>query len=427
MEDKLEEIKQPLENTINNKKNPTEEVGSKDDLQENIATFPQKNLKNKWNVEEVSDEEKARKRHEEFLKFERPAISEENIQKANDIMLEQSKLFGALEELVQDDLITDINCNSHAVWVDHIQNGRYEIKDIEMNNEDLIALAYRIANINNEQFNTVSPILEAELPALRLQFVHESVAKSGTSLSLRKTPITARINVGSIERDDYCSSECLNFLHAMVKAKMNSVICGLTGSGKTELAKFLSGWINNWERIITIEDTLELHLITIYPEKDIVELQVNDRVDYNRAISSCMRMKPTWILLSEARGYEIKELIKSISTGAKIITTLHTDDAREIPKRILNMFEDNELSNDKIENMIYDYIDVGVHIKNQLTDGKAHRFIDQVVVFYTDDKNQPHKELIYDCDGQNINYKPIPEPVLSKMRKEGVADFKWGC
>lgn len=94
-----------------------------------------------------------------------------------------------------------------------------------------------------------------------------------------------------------------------------------------------------------------------------------------------MRMKPTWILLSEARGYEIKELIKSISTGAKIITTLHTDDAREIPKRILNMFEDNELSNDKIENMIYDYIDVGVHIQNQLTEAGAHRYIEPISCF----------------------------------------------
>lgn len=394
----------------------TEEINFK--TQENTSKIPQSLL---------SEEEKAKKRHEGFKKFEKAAISEENIKKANDIMLEQSKLFGPLQELVRDDMITDINCNSHAIWVDHIKNGRYEVKNIKMDNDDLMDLAYRISNINNVQFNTVNPILEAELPALRLQFVHESVAKSGTSLSLRKTPITARINVGSIEKDDYCSPECLNFLHAMIKSKMNSVICGLTGSGKTELAKFLAGWINNWERIITIEDTLELHLLTIYPEKDIVELQVNDRVDYNGAISSCMRMKPTWILLSEARGYEIKELIKSISTGAKIITTLHTDDAREIPKRILNMFEDNELSNDKIENMIYDYIDVGVHIQNQLTESGAHRYIDQLVVFYSDEHNNPHKELIYECDGHNIEYRPIPKQILKKMKKEGVDNFEWGC
>lgn len=374
----------------------------------------------------VLNEEETKKRHEKFLKFKNSEASEENIKKAKEIMLEQSRMFGPLQELVRDDMITDINCNSHTIWVDHVKNGRYEIKDIEMDSDDLSNLAYIIANKNNAQFNTVNPILEAELPALRLQFVHNSVAKSGTSLSLRKTPITARIDVKTIEKDDYCSPECLSFLHAMIKAKMNSIICGLTGSGKTELAKFLAGWTNNWERIITIEDTLELHLLTIYPEKDIVELQVNKIVDYDGAIKSCMRMKPTWILLSEARSYEVKELLKSISTGARIITTLHTDDAREIPKRILNMFEDNELSNDKIEAMVYDYVDVGIHIKNQISEGSSHRYIDQLVVFYIDEKNVPQKELIYECDGCNIKYRPIPECILNKMKAEGV-DFEWGC
>ena len=145
------------------------------------------------------------------------SVSEENIKKANELILEQSKIFGKIQHLVADDLITDINCNSHSIWVDHIKKGRYDITDITMSNEDLESLAYRIGNINNAQFNNVYPILEAELPALRLQFVHNSIAKSGTSLSLRKTPITARINAASMKEDDYCSEECLNFLIAMIK------------------------------------------------------------------------------------------------------------------------------------------------------------------------------------------------------------------
>lgn len=355
------------------------------------------------------------------------SASEENIKKANELILEQSKIFGKIQHLVADDLITDINCNSHSIWVDHIKKGRYDITNITMNNEDLESLAYRIGNINNAQFNNVYPILEAELPALRLQFVHNSIAKSGTSLSLRKTPITARINAASMKEDDYCSEECLNFLIAMIKAKMNSVICGLTGSGKTELAKYLAGHINRWERIITIEDTLELHLLTIYPNKDVVELQVNNIVDYDGAIKSCMRMKPTWILLSEARGYEVKELIKSISTGARIITTIHTGDARDIPKRLLNMFEDNELSNDKVETMIYDYIDVGIHIQCDYTEGSTHRYIDQLVVFYTDENNNKCRDLIYEVKNGEITYKPIPKYVLNKFQKENIPPFKWGC
>lgn len=353
-------------------------------------------------------------------------MSEESIRAANEVLKMNATLFGKLEDLVLDDDITDINCNSKSIWVDHVKKGRYEIKDREMTDSDLEALAYRISNINNLQFNITAPIMEAELPALRLQIVHKSIAKSGTSLSLRKTPITARLKVSTMKEDDYCTEECTNFLIAMIKAQLNSVICGLTGSGKTELAKFLSGYINPWERIITIEDTLELHLLTIYPDKDIVELQVGDIVDYNDAIKSCMRMKPTWILLSEARGYEVKELIKSISTGAKIITTLHTDDARQIPKRILNMFEDNELSNDKIENMIFDYIDVGIHIQADFSVGSTHRYIDQIVIFYMDDNNVQHRDLIYEVKRGQVLYRPIPDFVINKFIKKNIKSFTWG-
>ena len=95
----------------------TEEINFK--TQENTSKIPQSLL---------SEEEKAKKRHEGFKKFEKAAISEENIKKANDIMLEQSKLFGALQELVRDDMITDINCNSHAIWVDHIKMDVMKLK-----------------------------------------------------------------------------------------------------------------------------------------------------------------------------------------------------------------------------------------------------------------------------------------------------------
>lgn len=335
-------------------------------------------------------------------------------------------LWGKLAPLVDDDDITDINCNSHAIWLDNVKTGRYEAKDISLNSEELENLAYRIANINNDQFNTVNPILEAELPALRLQFVHSSIATSGTSLSLRKTPMTSRIKAENLEKDGYCTNICLDFLQKSVKTQLNMVVCGMTGAGKTEFAKFLSGYINPWERIITIEDTLELHLNAIYPDKDIVEMKVNEIVDYNGAIKSCMRMKPTWILLSEARGYEVKELIKSISTGAKIITTLHTDDARSIPKRILNMFEDNELSNDKIENMIFDYIDLGVHIQCDFNEGETHRYIDQLVIFYLDDQFKQHTDLIYSVVNGKVFYKPLPECILDKFEKMGL-EVQWGA
>lgn len=346
----------------------------------------------------------------------------------NTLILSQEKLemiFGKLMPYINDDDVTDINCNSRSVWLDSITKGRYEVKGLDIDSDEIERMGYLMSNENNEQFNVAYPILQAELPNMRLQFVHRSVAISGSSVSIRKTPSVSRINAEQVQENEYCTTKGLEFLKAAAEAQLNTVVCGMTGSGKTELVKFLSGYINPWERIITIEDTLELHLVDVYPEKDIVELEVNDIVDYDAAIKSCMRMDPTWVLLSEARSSEIKELLKSISTGAKIMTTLHTDDARDIPKRMLNMFSDNELSNEKVENMIYDYVDVGIHIEKEMHQGSMHRYISQIVVFNYDEDSGRTADLIYDVTPDHIvHYYSIPESTVKKLAKKGIS-IEW--
>lgn len=295
--------------------------------------------------------------------------------------------FGKITPLIADIDVTDINCNGRAVWATHVKKGTYRT-DIDFNEEDIKQLAYRISNTENAQFNKSNAILQADLHDLRFQFTHESFSVSGTAVSIRKTPIVNRIKQSGIDENkkiNYLSKEANEFLKKCIKHRCNVVVCGLTGSGKTELVKYLMGFVRDSERIITIEDTLELHLPQLYPNKDIVELKVNEFVDYDMAIKSCMRMLPVWVDLSEARGKEIKELIKCISTGAKICTTLHTDTCHQIASRMLNMFEENELSNDRIETMIYDYLDIGIHVRVE-REGQTVRYVDEIVYFeLTDD------------------------------------------
>lgn len=332
--------------------------------------------------------------------------------------------FGKLTEYVADIDVTDINCNSRDVWINHVKNGRYKV-DIDFTEEDIKALAYRVSNTENVQFNANHPTLEADLYDLRFHFTHDSFSTSGTSCSIRKTPVTNRIHKDHLQdgKVHYLSKEANNFLMAAVRSKLNIFICGLTGSGKTELAKYLMGYTLPSERIITIEDTSELHLAKIYPEKDVVELKINEFIDYEKAIKSCMRMLPIWVLLSESRGKEVKELLKCISTGAKIISTLHVDDARQIPYRILNMFEDNELSNERIETMIYDYIDIGVHLS--IESGKETiRYVDQIVYFELDKSGNKTCYEIYTVKKDvNGNYEyifnEIPKSLKEKLYKYG--------
>lgn len=329
--------------------------------------------------------------------------------------------FGELAPFIADIDITDISCNGRDVWLNHVKKGRYKA-DIEFKENDIKNLAYKISNTENVQFNKVSPTLQADLHDLRFQFTHDSFSVSGTTVSIRKTPVVVRIQDDDMKQNkvEYLTEKGIAFFNACIKSRLNTIVCGMTGSGKTEFVKYLIKFAEDYERIITIEDTLELHLAEIYKNKDVVELKVNDHIDYDGAIRSCMRMLPIWVLLSESRGKEVKELLKCISTGAKIISTIHVDNARQIPSRLLNMFEDNELSNDKIEKMIHDYLDIGVHVKAKIENGLTIRYIDQIVYFEVDSNGQHMSTEIFNVQKQGdhyvYHYYPLPESLRNHLQ-----------
>lgn len=318
---------------------------------------------------------------------------------------------GDLVPFIEDINITDINCNGRSVWVNDVEKGRHPV-DINFGQEMINKLAYKISNTENKQFNKVNPKLEADYNDLRFHFTHESFSTSGSTVSIRKTPVVARIKNEAVTEGEikYVTEQARQLLENFVRSRLNIVVCGMTGSGKTEAVKYLMGFTNFAERIITLEDTLELHLWNIYPEKDIVELKINEHIDYVDAIKSSMRMLPVWLLLSEARGKEIKELLQCISTGAKIVTTIHTDNARQIPQRMLNMFEENELDNEGIKSMIYDYLNIGVHIHIINQENKTIRYIDQIVYF--------------DCDPQTGEYQTY-DIYRVKKKRDGTLDYQY--
>ena len=157
-------------------------------------------------------------------------------------------------------------------------------------------------------------------------------------------------------------------------------------------AKFFSGFISPKERVITIEDTPEWHFKELHPQNDAVELRINDQMDYTGAIRTCLRLNPSWIMLSETRSSEVVYLIEGFSTGVRGITTLHTDDVRKIPDRMLNM-AGNRRDARRFENDIYSFLDVGVLLSCREVrepDGTVaiRRYIDQICFLFPGGRNQ---------------------------------------
>src|SRR5690606_1652555 len=117
------------------------------------------------------------------------------------------------------------------------------------------------------------------------------------------------------------------------------------------------------EKIITIEDTLELHLDRIYPHRDIVAMKTNNIASYSEVLVTCMRQNPKWILLSEVRSAEAVTAVRnSISSGHKILSTIHAEKAQSIPHRLYSLLETNQ-DVDQFLKTIYRYIQLGVHVR----------------------------------------------------------------
>ena len=297
---------------------------------------------------------------------------------------EEESFFGPFYEFVVDDSITDIDFNGSELWISDCKNNRMKVNAC-VESLFLEQFSKKVSNLVSRSFNKQNPVLEAETDSLRITVVHESVANTGRCICIRKSPPYIRMSRKSMVEEGYASAEVIDLLAKCVEDHKNIVFCGEPGVGKTECAKFFSSFIKPNERVITIEDTLEWHYSSIYEGRDCVELKISEQMDYTQAIKTCLRLNPKWMMLSEARSTEVIYLIQSFSTGVKGLTTLHSDDVRRIPDRMINM-AGGKKDAQRFENDIYSFVDVGVLIsKTRATDleGREYtkRYIDQICFF----------------------------------------------
>lgn len=332
------------------------------------------------------------------------------------------EFFGPLYQYIEDDSITDIDFDGRRLWLSNTSNERYS-PETELPEDFVAAFTKRVANCVSKQFHKQSPVLEAETDTLRITIVHESAAISGRAICIRKSMPFTRLTREGMTRDGYLTDEMINLLINCVRAKMNMVFCGEPGVGKTECAKFFSQYIPKSERVITIEDNPEWHYAALNPGSDSVELRINPVMDYTKAIKTCLRLNPKWMMLSEARSKEVVYLMEGFSTGVRGMTTLHTDDVRKVPDRMLNM-AGNLRSEGRLENDIYSFIDVAVLIRKKLvtrSDGSCGlmRYVDQVGFFYR--RGRDNKCLLI-LDGGELTDACFPDEVKKKFEDAHIDD-----
>ena len=333
--------------------------------------------------------------------------------------------FGPLKQFLDADDVTDISySNGGQVWLKTLSKGVYRVENTGIDNALMEKIAFQCANSMGKSFNMANPFLDAESAELRMNFVHDSIAKNGIAVLIRKTPAKIRLQKDKIIAEDYIRLDIHDFLLKCVEGHCNILVSGETGSGKTEFIKYLAAHTKENEKIITIEDTLELHLDKIFPHRDIVAMKTNNIASYSDVLVTCMRQNPRWILLSEVRSAEAVMAVRnSISSGHNILSTIHADKAESIPSRLYSLLESN-LDLEQFLRSIHRYVQLGVHIKGYYSTKyqRFHREVSEVVEFYvTKDTNEAKSQTLYKKtpEGNVIIHNPT-EYLIGYLESQGV-------
>lgn len=332
----------------------------------------------------------------------------------------QKEYFGALLPFIENEKITDITWNGKELWVDDLEKGRHPVS-LKLEKSFLDSFAARIANLANVNFNRSQPVLEAETDNLRISLIDPSVTNTDYTLAIRKTPAVRRLSEQNMIQEDYASEEILQFLKAAVKGRCSIIVTGDVGSGKTELVKYLTKHIEPYSRTISIEDNFELRLSVINPQLDCVEMKAAENFSYEQAIKAALRQMCRWMLLSEARGREVSYLLEAASTGCSVMTTIHSDDVRKLPDRIMNMMgsQGAERRND-----IYSFFDVGIRVDVKNQEEGIQRKLSQICILDRK-KGRNQLQMIYQ-DGLWLD-QPLPQNFICKLKREEALQYLPEC
>lgn len=253
-------------------------------------------------------------------------------------IIDETLGLGPIDPLLRDPTITDILINGpRTVYVE--RRGRLEATDVAFQDEQhLVEIIQRIANRVGRRLDESSPMVDARLPdGSRVNAVIRPLALDGALVSIRRFASRPLLASDLIARKS-CTSEIIDFLAACVRARLNIVISGGTGSGKTTFLNMLSGYIPEEERIATIEDAAELQLQQPHVarlETRPANLEGKGEVTTRELVRNALRMRPDRIVVGECRGAEAFDMLQAMTTGHDgSLTTIHANNTRDAISRL---------------------------------------------------------------------------------------------
>ena len=282
--------------------------------------------------------------------------------------------YGPLEPLLRDDSVTEVMVNKHdRVYVE--RKGKIEVADAAfVDNAHLLRIIDKIVSQVGRRVDEASPMVDARLPdGSRVNAIIPPLSLRGPTLTIRKfsrDPYT----MDDLIQFGTTTPEAAQFLSACVRGKLNVLISGGTGTGKTTTLNALSAYVPNDERIVTIEDAAELqlqqeHVITLEARPPNIEGEGEIRI--RELVRNALRMRPDRIIVGEVRGPETLDMLQAMNTGHEgSLTTIHANTPRDALSRLetLVLTAGVELPHRAIREQIASAFDLLVQIA-RLVDG----------------------------------------------------------
>jgi len=278
---------------------------------------------------------------EHLCDTENPLLNRIEREKLIEEILDETLGFGPLEVLLKDPTISDILVNGPSqVYVE--RRGKLEKTDVKFrDNDHLLQIIDRIVSKVGRRVDETSPMVDARLPdGSRVNAVIPPIAVDGPCLSIRRFG-TNPLKLEDLLNYKAFTPEMAMLMEACIKARLNVLISGGTGCGKTTLLNTLSSFIPNDERVITIEDACELQL----QQEHVVRLETRPpniegkgAITTRDCVRNALRMRPERIIIGEVRGAEALDMLQAMNTGhGGSMATLHANSPREALSRLETM------------------------------------------------------------------------------------------
>lgn len=289
--------------------------------------------------------------------------------------------FGPLQDLLDDPGVSEIMVNGFKeIWVERA--GVIELTDRSFESEDqLLVVIDRMVRSSGRRVDQSSPMVDARLPdGSRLNVILPPLAVDGPAVTVRKFT-SAGLTSDDLVASSTLSPEAAEFLGDAVASRMNILVSGGTGTGKTTVLNILSTFIDRDERVVTIEDAVELTLRL----PNLVRLEARPgnsegagEVNVRELVRNSLRMRPNRIIVGEVRSGETIDMLQAMNTGHEgSLSTVHANSARDALRRVetMVMLGGTDLPLRAIREQVANSIDILVHL---VRDPLGRRFVSQI-------------------------------------------------